>query len=225
MAQEEQLKLFRTWSSSFALRVVWALKIKGLEYETVFEDITNKSPSLLHYNPIHKKVPVLVHNGKPICESLVILEYIDDTWKENPLLPLDPYDKAMARFWAKYGDDKIMTSVWSVFIAKREEQEEAIAKALEELNFIEQQLKDKKFFNGEKIGYLDIAYGWLANLLSILEEITGVELVDAEKFPLLSAWIQNFSEDPVIKEFWPPRDKMIPKFQAMLNEYLPAAGS
>lgn len=107
MAQEEQLKLFRTWSSPFALRVVWALKIKGLEYETVFEDITNKSPSLLHYNPIHKKVPVLVHNGKPICESLVILEYIDDTWKENPLLPLDPHDKAMARFWAKFGDDKV----------------------------------------------------------------------------------------------------------------------
>lgn len=118
-----------------------------------------------------------------------------------------------------------MISVWSVFIAKREEQEEAIAKALEELNFIEQQLNDKKFFNGDKIGYLDIAYGWMVNLLSILEEITGVELVDAEKLPLLSAWIQNFSDDPVIKEFWPPRDKMILKFQAMLDEYLPAAGS
>ena len=108
----EELKLFRTWSSVFALRIVWALKIKGVEYETIFEDLSNKSPSLLQYNPVHKKVPVLVHNGKPIAESLVILEYIDETWRETPLLPEDPYERAMARFWAKFGDDKVVLVTW-----------------------------------------------------------------------------------------------------------------
>lgn len=103
----EELKLFRTWSSPYALRVVHALKIKGLEYETVFEDLKNKSASLLEYNPVYKKVPILVHKGQPICESLVILEYIDETWKQSPLLPQNPYDKAMARFWAKFGEDKV----------------------------------------------------------------------------------------------------------------------
>ncbi|GMP42174.1 hypothetical protein CsSME_00011996 [Camellia sinensis var. sinensis] len=104
----EELKVFRTWSSRFALRIIWALKLKGIEeYETIFEDITNKSPLLLQYNPVHKKVPVLVHNGKPISESLVILEYIDETWKHNPLLPEDPYERATARFWAKFGDEKV----------------------------------------------------------------------------------------------------------------------
>ena len=104
----EQVKLFRTWTNPFALRIVWALKIKGVEYETIFEDLSDKSPSLLQYNPAHKKVPVLVHNGKPIAESYVILEYIDETWKETPLLPEDPYERAMARFWAKFGDDKVV---------------------------------------------------------------------------------------------------------------------
>lgn len=87
----EELKLFRTWSSRYALRVVHALKIKGVEYEPVLEDLNNKSASLLHYNPIHKKVPVLLHKGQPICESLVILEYIDDVWNQSPLLPQHPY--------------------------------------------------------------------------------------------------------------------------------------
>ena len=96
----------------FCLRIVWAPKIKGIEYETIFEDLSNKSPSLLHYNPVHKKVPILIHNGKPFVESLVILEYIDETWKETSLLSEDLYERAMARFWAKFGDDKVVLAPW-----------------------------------------------------------------------------------------------------------------
>ncbi|CAI9764925.1 unnamed protein product [Fraxinus pennsylvanica] len=216
----EELKLFRTWSSPFALRVVHALKIKGLEYETIFEDLSSKSDSLLRYNPIHRKIPVLVHNGKPICESLVILEYIDETWKQCPLLPRDPYEKAKARFWAKFGDDKLTSSIWNVLTTQGKEQEEHIAATVQNLKLIEELLKEKKFFGGETIGYLDIAFGRMANIISILEEIMDLKLADEEEFPLLSAWMQNFSDDPVIKECWPPQDKMIVKFQAVRESYL-----
>ncbi|KAH6772903.1 hypothetical protein C2S52_004260 [Perilla frutescens var. hirtella] len=218
-----ELKLFRTWSSPYALRVVHALEIKGLEYETVLEDLKNKSSSLMEYNPLHKKVPVLLHNDKPVCESLVILEYIDQVWKHSPLLPQDPYERSMARFWAKFGDEKVMPSIWSVFVSQGKEQEEAIPQAVANLKFLEEQLKGKKHFGGETIGYLDIALGWMANLISLLEEIIDLKLVDAENFPLLSAWMNNFSDDPVIKECWPPRDKMIEKFKAMHAQYLKQA--
>jgi glutathione S-transferase len=102
-----ELKLFRTWSSPAALRVVWALDLKGIQFDTIFEDLSNKSSLLLQYNPIYKKVPVLVHNGKPLAESIVILEYIDETWKQTPLLPEDPSERATARFWVKFGEDKV----------------------------------------------------------------------------------------------------------------------
>ncbi|CDP09302.1 unnamed protein product [Coffea canephora] len=219
----EEVKLFRTWSSPYALRIVWALKLKGIEYETIFEDLTNKSPSLLQYNPTHGKVPVLVRDGKPVCESLVILEYVDETWKHNPLLPQDPYEKSMARFWANFGDDKLMKSIWQLFIAHEKDQDVAAVAALENLKIVEEQLKGKKFFHGETIGYLDLAFGWIANLVSILEEIMSLKLVDGERFPHLSSWIQHFIDAPVIRDCWPPRDKMIIKFQVMRENYLAAA--
>lgn len=103
-----EVKLIATPQSFPCARIEWALKIKGVEYEYHKENLMNKSQLLLQSNPVHKKVPVFLHDGLPIAESLVILEYIDETWKQNPLLPKDPFDRAHARFWARFIDEKVL---------------------------------------------------------------------------------------------------------------------
>ncbi|KAL7132853.1 hypothetical protein ABFS83_12G102800 [Erythranthe nasuta] len=90
MSKKCKVKLVRAWFSSYCTRVELALKAR------------NKSYLLLKQNPVHKKVPVMLHKGNSISESLIILEYID-CWKDGPtLLPCDPYRRAQVRFWANY---------------------------------------------------------------------------------------------------------------------------
>jgi hypothetical protein len=108
MAKSE-VKLLGSWASPYVMRPRIALNIKAVEYDFLEETFGSKSQLLLQSNPVHKKVPVLIHADKPICESLIIVQYIDEVWTSAPsILPSDPYDRAIQRFWAAYVDEKVL---------------------------------------------------------------------------------------------------------------------
>lgn len=116
---------------------------------------------------------------------------------------------------------QLLPSIWRAFTIEGKELDEAIAAAVENLKFAEEELKGKKFFGGEKIGLADLAFGWLAYLICVFDEVAGFKIVD-ERFPLLLSWMQEFSEHPITKDHWPPHDKLVIKYQALYEKYHPA---
>ncbi|KAL2343263.1 hypothetical protein Fmac_004548 [Flemingia macrophylla] len=210
----EDVKVVSFWASPFGKRVEWALKFKGVAYEYTEEDIFNKSNLLLELNPVHKKVPVLVHAHKPITESFIILEYIDETWQQNPLLPQHPYERALARFWADFVEHKLLNAAWVAMCTSGEDQENALKVAREAMQKIEEEIKGKKFFGGENIGYLDIALGWISYWLPVWEEVGSMQIIDTLKFPATTEWMTNILSHPVINDSLPPRDEMLVYFHS-----------
>ncbi|CAN4088468.1 unnamed protein product [Withania somnifera] len=212
MGEENKVTLHGMWFSPYVKRVELALKVKGIPFEYIEEDLRNKSPLLLKYNSIHKKVPVLVHNGKPINESFVILEYIDETWRNGPrLLPEDPYERSQVRFWSAY-IQHVMERMLKIYRA--EDQEKACEEFYEKLAVLEDGMKNMfpggnpKIEDGN-IGLLDIMIVITFGAYKAQEEAFGLKFLEQEKVPLINSWVNRLVELPVIKEIAPSHDKVV----------------
>nr|ACG42621.1 glutathione S-transferase GSTU6 [Zea mays] len=219
--EAEGLTLLGLHVSPFALRVRMALSLKGLSYEYIEQDLFHKGELLLSSNPVHKKVPVLIHHGKPICESLAVVEYVDEVWPgaAATILPADPHGRATARFWAAYIDGKLFPAWTGIMKAATEE---ARAEKLRETHAAVLNLEKAfaeisssssndgaAFFGGDSVGYLDLALGCSLPWFGALRAMLGVEIIDAAQAPLLVAWAERFGETPVAKEVLPQPDEAV----------------
>ncbi|XP_017976527.1 PREDICTED: probable glutathione S-transferase [Theobroma cacao] len=199
----QEVKLVGALYSPYVHRVAWVLKLKGIQYDLVEEnlrDLNKKSSLPLDCNPVYKKIPVLLHHGKPIVESLFIIEYIDKTWKHNPILPADPYERAMVRSWARLRDETLLEGSKRVLYLEGDQLKKEIEQVSDAMAVLEGMMKGKKFFGGETVGFLDIAFGWTTVWLEAIEEVAGVEFFNRDKYPHLDNWKNEFKEIHAVKD-------------------------
>ncbi|XP_059438701.1 probable glutathione S-transferase [Corylus avellana] len=203
----DEIVLLDFWSSMFGMRVRIALAEKGIKYQHKEEDLRNKSELLLKMNPVHKKIPVLIHNGKPVCESLIIVQYIDEVWNDkSPLLPSDPCQRAHARFWADFVDKKVYDASRRVWTRKGEEQEAAKKDFFESFKTLEGELGKKPYFGGETFGFVDISlitfYSWF-----YVYETFGKFSMEAE-CPKIIEWVKRCLQKESVAKSLPDQKKV-----------------
>lgn len=199
-----------------------ALRIKGVPYEFIQEDLLeNKSELLLENNPIHKKVPVLLHGDRAVCESLVIVKYVAPP-PQRPRRPrrrsfLGPIPRcicfivtAVLSSMHLHALSELLMNARSAgrrplvlsFLTEGELREGFLQETKKNLALLEAQLDGKRFFGGDSVGYLDIALSGLSRWIAVFEEMTGMSLVGDEDddFPALRRWAKEYTSNKAVKQ-------------------------
>lgn len=97
------MKLYTYFRSSASFRVRMALNIKGIAYEphiVWLPEGQQKSDAYRQINP-QNLVPTLIDDGEQLNQSMAIIEYLDETHPEPPLMPKDPLARAHVRSLAQ----------------------------------------------------------------------------------------------------------------------------
>ncbi|KAJ1296520.1 hypothetical protein BS78_01G307500 [Paspalum vaginatum] len=203
------------WACPYAIRVFAALRLKGVEYEFLQEPAGRKSELLLKSNPVYKKIPVLLHHGKPICESMIIIQYIDELWASNgpAILPAEPYVRAIERFWAQYVDDKIAPAFLVLRGLTDGDKDEAAGQVSTALEHLEEAFvkcsRGKHYFGGDNISFLDLVFGSHLGWFKAVEKIAGIKVLDETKYPEITAWADRFCAHHAVKDVMPETDRLV----------------
>nr|CAB3477349.1 unnamed protein product [Digitaria exilis] len=217
-------------ASPFVTRVCVALRLKGVAYEFLQEELGKKSGLLLASNPVQKKMPVLLHGGRPVCESLVIVQYVDEAFAGagRRILPADPYDRAVHRFWAEYADTKLPTALRTLRGMIGGDKAEAAEKVASALGQLEEAFaacsKGQGFFAGDDVGFLDIVLGSYVGWFRAAEQITGKPVLDEARTPRLAAWAARFCAHEAVGDLMPDAGRLV-EFGEALRAALAANAS
>jgi maleylacetoacetate isomerase len=98
----ERMKLYTYYRSTAAYRVRIALNVKGVPYESISTHLRrgeHRDAAFLEMNP-QGLIPALVDDTSVISQSLAIIEYLDETYADPPLLPRGVVERARVRSMA-----------------------------------------------------------------------------------------------------------------------------
>lgn len=172
----------------FVQRVHLVLSAKNVPYHTANINLSVKPEWYASINPT-QFVPALQLVNEPdapyLVESLIIAEYLDEKYPENPLYPRDPLAKALVKLQLeRFGS---VQANWYKAAIEPEN-----GKVAGDLNVsldgyeIEMKQRGTPYFSGDRIGIVDYAFWPWFERLELLPYVQGDKFVwNAERYPTL----------------------------------------
>ena len=112
-----ELILYDFGNSVCCQKVRITLRAKGLVWRAIPVNLFTAEQYDAKYLKLNPKgvVPTLLHDGKPVIESTLICEYIDETFPYAPkLIPADPWLQSRMRLWSKFVDEGLFDGVTEI---------------------------------------------------------------------------------------------------------------
>lgn len=183
-------------------RVRIAVREKGLVCEETEVDIprsAQRSEAFLRLNPFGQ-LPVLEDGDLVICESIAILEYLEERYPNPRLLPQDPAQRALVRQFMLWGTD-YWSPAWKMWMAPRMGQGDATAPSVEEgraemgrhLDILTERLGNNDWLAGA-YSLADVCY---APLVLVLDRVELGDLITERS--KIAAWVARLLARPAIK--------------------------
>jgi glutathione S-transferase len=179
--------LYNAARCPYAARVRICLAEKGLDYEVVEIDLSDRPDWLYEKNPAGR-VPVIEEDdGSPLPESVVIMEFLEERYPDPALLPADPADRAAVRLLIVRDHD--FTDPYYAFRRGENGAGEELDQAFGRFNDL---LEQRPYLGGAEYGLADIAFvPWLLRARDMLD-------VELEGFPALTDWLERLEQRPAI---------------------------
>ena len=198
------LLLFDHPLSPYAQKCRIALREKGVTFEArLLAGVgagSGLEPAFTAASP-RAEVPALVDGDVRVFDSTIILDYVEERWPEPPLLPASPADRARVRMIEEAMDTHYEPLNWGlgeVHFFRRATGElaqkltdRAAAQAAAWRRWLERQLGDRLWFDGERFGRGD---------LSVAPYLNGSRGFGIEPEPgsRLAAWLARANERPSV---------------------------
>ena len=188
--------------SPTAQRVFATLAYKDIDYEMVEVDITKKErPAEFTAVSPFGKVPVLVHDGMNIFESVVINEYINEVWPKPPMLPEDPSGRAYVREWIT-AFNRVVTDREGAMVHLERDRDSKVAicrSMFPDLAALDRELSTKSdLFVGDELSLMDVAVAPFTKSLRIMADL--IEDRHLESYPNLLAYFDRLEAHPVLQQ-------------------------
>lgn len=183
---------------------------KRVDHEVTFIDLAAKPDWFLALSPMGK-VPVLVVDGRPIFESAVINELLEELYPAPALLPAEPLERAEARAWIVFANDAVMPSSLPAMVALAGGRDgEALTRPMEALRGAFTRLEARlagrpgPFFLGPRLSLVDAAFAPFLRRWTLTEAWFGEGARLLASAPAVAAWARSLLAHPSVAAAEPP---------------------
>lgn len=180
----------------FVQRAAIALAEKGRPFTRRDIDLTSKPDWFLAISPLGK-TPVLLVGDRPIFESAVILDYLDETVPPS-LYPADPLRRADHRAWIAFAS-AVLEDIARLYNAP-DEPALALARGRLAGHFtrLEARVVADPWFDGAAFSLVDAAMGPIFRYLDTFERIGLGGWLDGR--PRLARWRRALALRPSVRD-------------------------